>query len=456
MTTPSPSNQPSPSDQPHPTGVSRAGLSGSGLSGSGLSRRRVLGGLGLGAAALATGGALWRPENLPAGSSDGRFPTAAKTDVAAGPTGRLLPGAIDDRVLVVVDFRGGNDGLSLLAPVADGRYHDLRPSLAITEDDALWLDDEVALHPALHRMRSRPLTTIEGVGPTDGDLSHFAMTERWERGDASGDFASHTGFLGRLTDALDDGSPLVGLSLSGYTNHLSNEAAATLALEGADELWFYEPTDWAPAAAFRSGVRRFAGSDPSRRAVAASHDRLVALAEQLAVDDQRDLEPDLQALLNDGGELGHRLSAAASLITAQVGTRVVYVGHGDFDTHVDHQWRQERNLAEFDAALEGFLRQIDDAGASDRVLVATISEFGRRVAEHDGGLDHGSASTMLLAGAVEDLRAGERPDLGDLDADGNLRTAVPFDRYLATLAEEWLGVEAASVLPEAATPLGLL
>ncbi|MEZ5228099.1 MAG: DUF1501 domain-containing protein [Acidimicrobiales bacterium] len=134
----------------------------------------------------------------------------------------------------------------------------------------------------------------------------------------------------------------------------------------------------------------------------------------------------------------------------------MYVGYGDFDTHVGHQWKQQDNLQRLDAALDGFLRRIDEAGASDRVLVATVSEFGRRVEEHDGGLDHGSASTMLLAGPLHARQAGERPDLGDLDDDGNLRTTVPFDRYLATLAEEWLGVEAASVLPESATPLGIL
>lgn len=90
---------------------------------------------------------------------------------------------------------------------------------------------------------------------------------------------------------------------------------------------------------------------------------------------------------------------------------------------------------------------MDAAGLSDRVLVATISEFGRRLRENASGLDHGSASSMLMFGPVTPGRHGEPSPLGGLDDCGNLRTTVPFDRYLATLAQDRLGVEAGSVLP---------
>jgi len=134
---------------------------------------------------------------------------------------------------------------------------------------------------------------------------------------------------------------------------------------------------------------------------------------------------------------------------------LVYVKTGDFDTHANHQYRQEENLNRVDAAIAGFCQRADDFGFGDKVLVATVSEFGRRVGESDGGLDHGSASTMLLAGPVKDQRVGERPSLTDLDEDGNLRVTTSFDRYLATLAQEWLGIEAASVLPGEPEPLGI-
>lgn len=90
------------------------------------------------------------------------------------------------------------------------------------------------------------------------------------------------------------------------------------------------------------------------------------------------------------------------------------------------------------------------------VLVATTSEFGRRVGENDGGLDHRNASTMLVAGPIEGQRLGEPTSLTELDADENLVTTMGFDRYLASLAEEWLGVEAASVLPGEPETIGLV
>jgi uncharacterized protein (DUF1501 family) len=135
---------------------------------------------------------------------------------------------------------------------------------------------------------------------------------------------------------------------------------------------------------------------------------------------------------------------------------VLYVSDGDYDTHDNHRWRQADNLARLDAAVDGFLRRADALGVADRVVVATVSEFGRRVPENGRGLDHGSASTMLVAGAIEPRRLGDRPGLDDLDDDDNLRVAVGFDRYLASLAEDWLGVEAASVLPGRPEPLGLV
>ncbi|MEL7156072.1 MAG: DUF1501 domain-containing protein [Actinomycetota bacterium] len=370
------------------------------------------------------------------------------------PPGRLVPGAVEGRILVVIDLQGGNDGLSTLVPYADGRYHDLRPNLAIDPDDVLPIDDEVALHPSLARLAERGVAVVEGVGPVDGDLSHFNMADRWQRGDVNGtDHSFRTGVLGRLTDAVDNGSPLAGFSMGGFTPYLVNERAAVMALDDPGRLWMLRPTAWGEMDAFRRLLARF-DSTETAPAVTDSYQRLLEIAERLDPgEDEVDWE---DPMLTDGGDLGWQLAVAADLLIAGVGTRVVYAATGDYDTHADHGYRQLANLAEVDAAVDGFLGRIDEAGLADRDLVATVSEFGRRVPENGSGLDHGTASTMLLAGAGLEGRYGEPPDLGDLDPDDNLRTTVPFDRYLASLAEDWLGVEAATVLAGAPEPLGLV
>ncbi len=431
-----------------------------------LSRRRFLQSLGAVGATTAGAGALLmasqradgRTAPAPVGGAAPVQDAATSAEEAAEPSGRLLPGAVDGRVLVIVDLQGGNDGLSTLVPAGSARYHDLRPTLAVPEDEVLALDDEVGLHPSLQRLHRRGITTVEGVGPLEGDLSHFAMTERWERGDATGRHNLRTGFLGRLTDAVDDGSPLVGASLRGPTAHLITSRAATMALTGPDDLWYLRPDGWSEVTAFQNGLQRFAPSqdvDLSQRVVGSYAD-LSALADDLGADDEDDEIDWEDPMIRDGGQLGMNLYFAADLIAADVGLRVVYAADGDYDTHQNHQWRQADNLERLDAAVDGFLTRADELGFADRVLVATISEFGRRVPENDSGLDHGSASTMLLAGPVGNRRLGQRPDIEDLDDDDNLRVSIGFDRYLGGLAQDWLGVEAASVLPDEPEPLPIL
>lgn len=420
-----------------------------------ISRRLFLEGV-LGVGAIAAGGSILSgcsPDRAvgPAGSTRPRL-EAERTD-GGDPAGRLVSGAIGDRLLVVIDLEGGNDGLSTLVPYDDARYYDLRPDLAIAPEELLAIDSAVGLHPSLERLHGRGLTTVEGVGPLDGDLSHFDMAARWQRGDVSGiDATARTGFLGRLADAVDDGAPLVGVSMAGPSPYLTNLRAATMSLASPDELWIVQPTDWDEMALYQRQLGRLGGPELIGRA-SASYGQLLDLGAKLdGADDDVDWD---HPMLADGGDLGWQLYIAADLLAADVGTRIVYAATGDYDTHSDHRYRQSDNLAQLDAAVDGFLRRAEQLGFADRVVVATVSEFGRRVPENDSGLDHGAASTMLLTGAVEPMQAGDRPGLDDLDDDDNLRTTIGFDRYLASLAEEWLGVEAASVLPGEPSPLGL-
>ncbi|MGH1490546.1 MAG: DUF1501 domain-containing protein [Acidimicrobiales bacterium] len=446
---------------------------------SSLSRRRFIQSLTAAGVVTAAGGAAFGLRNsgtdrgagssgpLATGRGAGSQRSATSVGGADAVPGRRLPGAVDGRVLVVVDLQGGNDGLSTLIPAGDPRYYDYRPSLAVADDEVLALDDEVGLHPALARLHRRGITTVEGIGPVDGDLSHFAMTERWERGDATGTGNLRTGFLGRLADALDDGSPLVGVSMLGPTAHLLTDQAATMSLSGPDDLWFLEPNDWIDVAAFQQGVGLYSGaqaataspSGPLLETAAASYRELSALAVDLAErrgdDEQEEIDWE-SPMVQDGGQLGSSLSYAADLIAADVGVRVVYAADSGYDTHQGHRWEQEANLGRLDAAVDGFLERAEELGFADRVLVATISEFGRRVPESNDGLDHGAGSTMLLAGPVGNQRLGIRSPLDDLDEDDNLRIGIGFDRYLAGLAEGWMGVEAASVLPGEPDPLQLL
>lgn len=388
-------------------------------------------------------------------AADGSLLERAEEASDPGPSsdGLLTAGHVPGRILVIIDLAGGNDGLSTVVPAGSSTYYDLRPNLALS-DDVIELNDQIGLHPRLSRLHKRGLTVVEGVGPTNGDLSHFEMASRWRHGDMAGTAGFVTGFGGRLTDALHDGvarvpSPAAGVSLAGTTPFLLGQDAPGMAMYGPGDFWFLEPTDWKELEAFQQSLRTF-GPGP----ISEAYEQLLDLGELLG--SVEDTEVDWEdPMLEEGGDLGSQLRLAADLIQAGLGTQVIYTQHGDFDTHSGHQWRHDNLMAELDVAVDGFLNRMDQMGMGDQVVVATISEFGRRVEENDGGLDHGSASAMLVAGALEPQVSGSPPDLDALDEDGNLVTTIAFDRYLAALAEEWLGVRADAVLPDAPSPLDL-
>jgi uncharacterized protein (DUF1501 family) len=142
---------------------------------------------------------------------------------------------------------------------------------------------------------------------------------------------------------------------------------------------------------------------------------------------------------------------AAALVGEDNGVRIVHVpAGGDFDTHEAHLDRHHALLDDLDAGLDAFLADLHRRGIDDRVLVMTTSEFGRRARDNGSdGLDHGAASTMLLAGAVSSGLFGEAPSLTRLDEDDNLVATAGLDSYFGTIAERWLGVPASELFTPA-------
>lgn len=433
------------------------------LSGT-MTRRRFLGGLAVGGAAAYTGAwAFNRGDAVtsapPVTTADptvpivvSELPTASSTVDTTTPAvpGLLVPAPVDQRILVLIELQGGNDGLSMVVPAGNGKYYDLRPSLAVPQKQVITIDDQIGLHPALSQLATRQLAIVEGVGSTTpGALSHFDLQARWENGDPTGKKSVHSGFLGRLADGLNASGSPVALSVSGYTARFQGVKAPALSIDSYDELYVMTQDDWIYPS-FRKAVAGFTG-DANATAMAASWKQLVKiggkLPSKMAKVDEK------SAWIKDGGDLARALATAAELLKADLGIRIVHATLTGFDTHDGHAWRYKDLMSHVDAAIDGFLTTIADQGMADRVLVATSSEFGRRVKENGNGFDHGAASSMLLFGPVKPGRYGEPPPLDKLDQWGNLKTTVPFDTYLGTLAQTWLGVDAASVLPTAPAEL---
>jgi uncharacterized protein (DUF1501 family) len=433
-----------------------------------VTRRRFIQGLlasgAIGYAAFGRANPLGRSDSSVAGlaaTSDGQPVLVVDADSVAAlgseaeplPEDRplLTPAPLDQRVLVLIELDGGNDGPSTVVPYASGTYYDLRPNLAVPAEEVHQIDDQVGLAPGLSRIARRQFMTVEGVGPVEGTLSHFEMTRRWNEGDMLGQGGQRSGFLARLVDAVDTGATVTGLSVGGHSPRLDSVVASTLTFDDVNQLRVLTNPDWM-FPLYRSAMSSFSGG-PVAQTVAASWQTLGQVGGSIrgSIDYDKD-----KLKIEDGGDLGRQLALAAEMIKADIGIRVIHAKLGGFDTHDGHNWRHSDLMQKLDVAVDGFLRLLDDAGLEDRVLVATSSEFGRRGKENGNGLDHGAASSMLLIGPVTPGRAGDPSPLNDLDSRGNLRTTIPFDRYLASLAQDWLGVDPAAILPGSPQALNLI
>lgn len=378
------------------------------------------------------------------------------TQVVAPP--ELVP---DDRVLVVVEMNGGNDGINTLVPDL-GSYRDLRPTIQIPEAEIIRVGSlgGHGLHPALAPMTSLfdsgRVATVAGVGFPDPDRSHFTSTDRWHRADR---LDATLGWLGRWLDTLPADLPALGATALGHTGHI---------LDGASRRG--SSIDNVDAFAFPTGL---SNADIRTLASEISSDPLIAAAQQAfaasvgAVEEFDEIADAVRAstVANDAasgddfapasGPFSSGLAVAAELIRSDVGTRVVSVCGGGFDTHSAQLALHDELLSDLANGLASFWAALDESGDSDRVLMMTTSEFGRRAPENGSlGCDHGSASVAFLLGD------GVAPGLsGSIDTDDLLDDdLIPqFDpRTMFTACLDWMGGDVERILGRRYDEISLL
>jgi uncharacterized protein (DUF1501 family) len=434
-----------------------------------LSRRELIAWLAAGTGAAATGAVVLSG----AGSNDAASGRGAMASTSDPPTvhqdpvarGSMQPTQTvgGERLLVVVELPGGNDGLSMAVPYGAGRYYDVRESTAIAPSDVLRIDDTVGLHPNLVGLHARGVTLVHGVGSTTPDGSHFEMLNRWWSGNSTRADMS-TGWIGRLADVLRDGAggdvPALALSVgSGDHPIIRSTTGSTLSLPGVDALWAMvgaDPDDrfvTAYQSALRSFAEPVAGHGGRYRETLAA---TLRFADRVIGDDIDQGNDDPEAAGYSWSGLGRGLWLASRLFAADTGIRVVHVTmDGDFDTHDGHTWQHPELMAELDSSLTAFHADLEQRGLADRVLVATTSEFGRTLHENGSdGLDHGTASTMVLSGPITGIQVGDIPSLTTLDENDDLIATAPLEAYLAGVVEGWFDVPASEVFP-GSEPLAL-
>jgi uncharacterized protein (DUF1501 family) len=370
-----------------------------------------------------------------------------------------LPGG-DNRTLVLVNLMGGNDGLNCIVPHGDSAYYRARPSMAISANDALHIDSQLGFNPHMRSLKGMydkgMVAVVQGVGYPNADHSHFRSSEIWQT--AAPDQYLHTGWLGRYLDTA--GLPEKNLFKGVAISQVLPEAMVS------------ERVD-VPTIANLNQYGLTADRDPfSRTAFSAeANDRTVPfqspyLGHVMQIEDhaQRGSE-ELPHLI--GGykteaaypstPIGKSLALAAQIIGSNIGTRVLYVSHGSFDTHVNQVATQNNLLQQLSDAMSAFYTDLAAHGNDKRVLALTFSEFGRRIEENGArGTDHGEASPLfMIGGGVKGGVYGNNPDLSNTNM-GNVKFSTDFRSVYATVLERWLGRPSAAVLGGTFTKLPIL
>lgn len=383
--------------------------------------------------------------------------------LAKGVLAATNDGIHNDRVLVVLQLGGGNDGLNTVVPYADPAYASARPTIGIPGDRVIRIDDRVGLNPVMTNMKALydagQVAIVQGVGYDDPTYSHFEGLYVWEHADPLR--RQTDGWLGKMLAAQLDsqGHPLAGCAL-GQASTPAELRATGAQVSVIDSVATYRVQggtgrETAATALYRRTPGMYGALFD--QALGTAEVGITSLAHSTAYTPAVPYTPK-STVYGSKNDLASALQLTAQMIVTQPAVKICHVVLGGFDTHQQEGTRQTALLAYVDAAVSAFMQDLAAHGQADRVVLMTWSEFGRRVAENGSrGTDHGSAAPVFVVGKpVAGGLHGEAPSLTSLIDGGNLKYTVDFRSVYQTMIRDWLGGDAAPVLGGTFTELPLL
>jgi uncharacterized protein (DUF1501 family) len=357
----------------------------------------------------------------------------------------------DERILVVVEMAGGNDGLNSIVPHSDAAYRQAREKIGIKKADALAIDDRFGMHPSMRGLadllEQGSFAVIQGVGYENPNRSHFESMDIWHSCQRT-DGPRHDGWVGRYLEAANlqtsrDPSALhLGAEKQPFA--LMSRDLRMPSIKSLDQ--FRLRSGDTPN--FREAVQELANeSRPAKNDllgfVQSSTSSAIAASQRMESAGVK-YKPS-EAYPASG--LGKKLETVAKLIASGLQTKIYYVRIDGFDTHANQPDAHAALLREVSEGVSTLVRDVDAHGDGDRVLVMCFSEFGRRVAENaSDGTDHGTAGPVFVVGnKVKAGLIGNHPKLTDLDK-GDLKYNTDFRQVYAAVLEDWLACSSESVL----------
>lgn len=340
-------------------------------------------------------------------------------------------------LLILVELKGGNDGLNTVIPFADPLYAQLRPRLAIPRDQIIQIDERTGLHPAMQPLlplwKDNRMALIQSVGYSKPNLSHFRSIEIWDTASNSEDYLDQ-GWLARL---FADTPPPAGFAADGVM--IGNSEAGPLGGGKARTIALTDPAQFARQSRLARD-RPGASRNPALEHILTVENNIRTAANGLTT------KQAFQTVFPNHA-FGKAVHSAAQVAASPAGVAVIKLSHGSFDTHTNQLNTQNRLLGELAEGINALKSALQELGKWDNTLVMSYAEFGRRPAENgSGGTDHGAANVHFATGGkVRGGLYGKAPDLARLDG-GNLIYGVDFRSLYATVIQKHWGLEAKGVL----------
>ena len=356
---------------------------------------------------------------------------------------------LTDKILVVLELSGGNDGLNTVVPYADDLYYGHRPNLGLKKEDLLIIDDHFGFNPGIVGMeylyKEGKMAIFHGCGYENPSFSHFTSMSYMHT--AAPNSGEEYGWLGRIADSMAPNS---------YKNLLINiDKSQSLAVRSKNHvpIVFDDPNRFQRQGFnIQKKLLDTVGVSANQAPLNKSHEFLLQLS-QGANDSSKLISNAWQKYKRqvDYGLTAVDLDKIAALIESDFPAKLYYTSFRDnaFDTHVHQKNLHRRLLSYASDAIRGFFEDIKRIGKSKEIIMLVMTEFGRRVPENTSlGTDHGAAGPMFIIGEnVKGGHYGTIPDLKKgLDDGENLKFTTDFRSVYATAIEGWLNLDSKEVL----------
>lgn len=382
---------------------------------------------------------------------------------------KAAKGLGEERVLVLIQLSGGNDGLNTVIPLEYYEaYHSARSNIAIPEDKVLRLEgfDQTGLHPAMPEMQhlfgEGKLAILQGVSYPQPNFSHFRATDIWLTGADAGQVLP-TGWAGRYLseyyprfpqDYPNAGMPdPLAIQIGGLISPVLQGPTLTMGMAISNPDSFYDLLNDRSTTAPNT---RAGDQLAFIREMSIKTDQYAGVIKKAArkVTHQSDKYP-----AAGKNPLADQLKIVARLVAGGLKTRFYFVSMGGFDTHAKQVETADTTtgthaklLARLSEAINAFQDDLQFLGVDNKVAGMTFSEFGRRIQSNaSGGTDHGTAAPVFVFGSkVQGGIIGANPVWRDKPTvNDNITMQQDFRAVYNSLLENWFlagSSEAESVL----------